>query len=149
LEVGRSSGEGDKTRPQLKISMKVTKLLLAIALFSPTTWSQSKPETAVAGAWEGTSLCTVPNSPCHDEHVVLHIKADLKDSSKFSIDADKIVNGEEEFMGTLSCVYTAAKSELYCDNPGDWRFTITGDKMVGTLTLKNGTLYRKIDVQKK
>ena len=115
---GRSSGEGDKTRPQLKISMKSTKLLLAIALFSPTTWSQSKPETAVAGAWEGTSLCTVPNSPCHDEHVVLHIKADLKDSSKFSIDADKIVNGEEEFMGTLSCVYTAAKSELYCDNPG-------------------------------
>jgi hypothetical protein len=129
--------------------MKVPNLLIATVLFMLPLWAQSKPDATVAGVWEGSSLCTVPSSPCHDEHVVYHFTADAKDSSKFSVDADKIVNGKEEFMGTLSCVYTAAKKELYCDSRGDWRFTIAGDKMVGTLTLKDGTLYRKVNVGKK
>jgi hypothetical protein len=127
--------------------MKVLASLVATVLLALPTLAQSK--TPVAGTWEGSSLCTVANSPCHDEHVVYHITADSKDASKFSIDADKIVNGQPEFMGALSCIYTASKSELYCDTAGDWRFTITGVKMVGTLTLKDGTLYRKVDVSRK
>ena len=94
-------------------------------------------------------MCTVPNSPCHNEHVVYHIKPDSKDTTRFSIDADKIVNGQEDFMGTLSCVFTAAKNELHCDTASDWRFIFIGDKMVETLTLKDGTLYRKINLQKR
>lgn len=128
--------------------MKTTALLLILLLSHVAAHTQT-PGASVAGTWEGTSLCTVPNSPCHNEHVVYHIKPDPKDSTKFTIDADKIVNGQEDFMGTLSCVFTASKSELYCDTYGDWRFTITGDKMVGTLHLKDGTLYRNVDVTRK
>ncbi len=128
----------------------MNKASLAVALLLATiSVAQNRTDVSVAGTWEGTSLCTVKNSPCHDEHVVYHIKPDPKDATKFSIDADKIVNGAEDFMGTLSCVFTAAKSELYCDTYGDWRFTISGDHMTGTLHLKDGTLYRNVDVHKK
>ena len=128
--------------------MKTTTLILTL-LLSHVVANGQTPAESVAGTWEGTSLCTVPNSPCHDEHVVYHIKPDPKNATKFSIDADKIVNGQEDFMGTLSCVFTTAKSELYCDTAGDWRFTVSGDKMVGTLHLKDGTLYRNVEVTKK
>ena len=127
--------------------MRTNLLLLLILLLCAIVGAQSQP--SVAGTWEGTSLCTVPNSPCHDEHVVYHIKQDAKDATRFTIDADKIVNGEEEFMGALNCVFTPAKKELYCDTAGDWRFNVTDNKMVGTLPLKNGTLYRKVAVTKK
>jgi hypothetical protein len=128
--------------------MKALISLNLILLLTLTGWAQTGPETTVAGTWEGSSICTVANSPCHDEHVVYHIKADSKDASKFSIDANKIVNGKEENMGALSCVYTAAKKELYCDTPGEWRFTVSADKMVGTLHL-HGTLYRNVELTKK
>ncbi len=130
-----------------EFNMKATTLLVVLVLSCVAAHAQST--NTVAGTWEGTSLCTVANSPCHNEHVVYHIKPDPKDATKFTIDADKIVNGQEDFMGSLSCVFTAAKSELYCDTYGDWRFTITGDKMVGTLHLKDGTLYRNVDVTRK
>jgi hypothetical protein len=128
--------------------MKVKDLFLLLILAAIPAVAQSKSDP-VSGTWEGTSLCTVANSPCRNEHVVYHVKPDPKDATKFSIDADKIVNGEADFMGTLNCIFTAAKSELYCDTAGDWRFTITGDKMTGTLRLKDGTLYRNVAVAKK
>lgn len=138
---------GWRTADGPHFTMKTTILAYTLVLFHVAAHAQSS--AVVAGTWEGTSLCTVPNSPCHNEHVVYHIKPDPKDATRFSIDADKIVNGQEDFMGTLSCVFTAAKSELYCDTAGDWRFTISGDKMVGTLHLKDGTLYRNVDVTRK
>lgn len=52
-------------------------------------------------------------------------------------------------MGTLQCSFTAEKNELYCDTVGDWRFKITGDIMSGTLTLKNGMLYRRVKLKKR
>ena len=105
--------------------------------------------SSVAGTWEGSSLCTVPDSPCHNEHVVYHIKPDAKEPTRFVIDADKVVDGKEDFMGALQCTFTAEKSELYCDTAGDWRFTVKGNSMTGTLNLKDGTLYRKVSVKKK
>jgi hypothetical protein len=123
-------------------------LLLAATLLLLLQAPQSAAPS-VAGAWEGSSLCTVPNSPCHDEHVVYHIKPDAKESARFLIDADKVIDGKEEFMGTIECIFTAEKSELYCDTAGDWRFTVKEGTMTGTLNLKNGTLYRKVSVMRK
>ncbi len=124
-------------------------LVLTLALLLLPLQSPATPPT-LAGAWEGSSLCTVPNSPCHDEHVIYHIRAaEDKDPKKFTIDANKIVNGAEESMGPLECTFTAEKSELYCDTAGNWRFTVRLDTMVGTLTLKNGTLYRKVSLKRK
>jgi hypothetical protein len=123
----------------MMLALAITLLLLPLQSPAPT----------LAGAWEGSSLCTVPNSPCHDEHVVYHIKAaEAKDPTKFAIDANKIVNGAEESMGTLQCTFTPRKNELYCDTVGDWRFTVTGNTMSGTLNLKDGTLYRRVNLKK-
>lgn len=126
------------------MTLTIALTLLLLASQAPAT------PPILAGTWEGSSLCTVPNSPCHDEHVIYHIKAvEDKGPQKFTIDANKIVNGAEESMGTLECTFTAEKNELYCDTVGDWRFTVNQDTMAGTLTLKNGTLYRKVSLKKK
>ena len=122
--------------------MLVIAALLALQAVQPA-------HSSIAGTWEGSSLCTVRNSPCHDEHVIYHIKQDTSDPTKFAIDADKIVNGQEDFMGTLQCTFAAGKGELYCDTAGDWRFTIQQNSMTGTLTLKNGTLYRNVSLKRK
>lgn len=126
-------------------------MALTFALFLLLLVPQAPANSStLAGAWEGSSICTVTNSPCHDEHVVYHIKAaDGNDPTKFAIDANKIVNGVEESMGTLQCTFTAEKNELYCDTVGDWRFIVTGSSMSGTLTLKNGTLYRRVNLKKR
>ncbi len=104
------------------------------------------------GTWEGESLCTVPNSPCHNEHVVYEIKADPKAQGNITIDAFKIVKGEKLFMGALSCLWKVAGSTLSCHyrEDDDWSFKITGNEMKGTLHInRERQLYRKISVTKK
>ncbi len=124
-------------------------LLLALTFFLLAPQAPANA-SAIAGVWEGSSLCTVPSSPCHDEHVLYHVKAvEGTDPTKFVIDADKVVNGAEEFMGALQCKFTPEKNELYCDTFGHWRFTVGGDAMTGTLNLNDGTLYRKVSLIKK
>ena len=104
------------------------------------------------GSWEGESLCTVPDSPCHNEHVVYEIKADPKTQGNITIDAFKIVNGEKLFMGALNCSWSESESVLSCHYRADddWSFKITGNEMKGTLHVKKERqLYRKISVTKK
>jgi hypothetical protein len=105
----------------------------------------------VIGTWEGESKCTVANSPCHDEHVIYTILQGA--GGQLSLQADKVVNGERQYMGTLPCRYDAAGKRLTCvtegAKPGDWVFTVSGDTMTGTLTLRNEhQLYRRIRVQR-
>jgi hypothetical protein len=104
------------------------------------------------GTWEGESLCIVPDSPCHNEHVVYEIKADPKTQGDIKIDAFKIVNGEKLFMGALNCTWKEAESLVSCHYRADddWSFKISGNKMEGTLHVKKERqLYRKISVTKK
>ncbi|MBZ5683233.1 MAG: hypothetical protein LAO24_24345 [Acidobacteriia bacterium] len=133
--------------------------LLLLCLFASVASgqgiAQSAPGSAapaVVGTWEGESKCTVPSSPCHDEHVVYQIASASGDQGTLKLDAYKVVNGEQEFMGTLSCQY--AKRLLSCSGRTDhqdlWEFAVTATTMQGTLRI--GTekqLYRKIQVQKK
>ncbi len=130
--------------------MRLSILVLAAGFLFATAAFADAPAT-VAGTWEGESKCTVPNSPCHDEHVVYEI---TDKSGKVSIDAYKIVNGAKDFMGTLECQYSASSGKLSCPQDGRmkayWEFAVTGRNMKGTLTVDDSkTLYRKIDVQKK
>src|SRR4051812_8007988 len=53
------------------------------------------------GVWRGTSTCTKRPSACHDEIVVYRITRTTADS--LSMDARKIVNGQEEEMGVIAC----------------------------------------------
>ena len=121
-----------------------------LLMFGVTAFAADK--VSPLGTWEGESLCTVPDSPCHNEHVVYEIKADTKTQGNITIDAFKIVNGEKLFMGTLNCSWSEAESVLSCHYRADddWSFKITGNDMKGTLHIKpERQLYRKISVTKK
>ena len=127
--------------------LNITLLFVAVA-----AWSGESVDAI--GAWEGESKCMVPDSPCHDEHVVYHIAADKQDAAKLTADADKIVNGKAEFMGTLSCVYHAGESLLSCtfvDSRQEnlWEFHIAGDSMTGTLVVgPDKKLFRRVSLRK-
>jgi hypothetical protein len=122
------------------------------ACFASLVMAQGKatrlPE--VVGTWEGESICTIPTSPCHDEHVVYDIKPSK--TKGVAIDMYKVVSGEREFMGTIECP-SLAPTKLVCSfqSPrlNTWEFTITGKEMSGTLVVdKEKTPYRRITVKK-
>jgi len=96
------------------------------------------------GVWRGTSLCLVRPSPCNDEIVVYRI-ARVNSGDSLSLDARKIVNGQEEEMGVLGCRRATSGARFTCTMPnGVWRFTIRGDSLVGELRLPDKTKYRDI-----
>ena len=114
--------------------------LLARGAFAQVPAAASNP----AGVWRGTSLCRVRPSPCKDEIVVYRItRVNANDS--LSIDARKIVNGQEEEMGVLGCRAAASGSQVTCTmSNGVWRFTIRGDSLVGELRLPDNRKYRDV-----
>jgi hypothetical protein len=103
-------------------------------------------DTLLIGTWSGTSICQMKNSPCHDENVVYHILK-TKGVDTFYINANKIVNGVEEEMGILPCVYIKKTNQLVSTAFGIWTFNITGAILEGKLVFR-GNLYRKIVVNK-
>lgn len=126
--------------------MKLLQQSLFIAIF--LLCNKVKAQT-FEGVWKGTSLCQVKNSPCRDENVLYYISKDSTIKT-FEVKAYKIVNGKEDFMGTIVFTYDE-KRNLYIsvdkDRDARWEFKITGNTMKGTLMVK-GTLFRLIDVKK-
>ena len=119
-------------------------LLLFILIYGKTVRAQS-----FEGIWKGTSICQIKNSPCHDEIVVYHISKDSTGKS-YDMIANKIVDGKEAYMGTISFTYdNQQKVFVSVDSARNarWEFRITGNAMKGTLMYK-GDLYRVVDVKK-
>ena len=119
-------------------------LLLFILIVGKTVRAQS-----FEGIWKGTSICQIKNSPCHDEIVVYHISKDSTGKS-YDMIANKIVDGKEVYMGTISFTYdNQQKVFVSVDSARNarWEFRITGNAMKGTLMYK-GDLYRVVDVKK-
>jgi stress response protein SCP2 len=115
--------------------MKIQKLivLLIILFLGKTATSQS-----FEGIWNGTSLCQIKNSPCHDEVVVYHISKDSAGKS-YEMIANKIVNGKEEYMGTLPFTYDDQKKIfVFADSARNarWEFKITGNAMKGNVDVQ-------------
>jgi hypothetical protein len=106
----------------------------------------NKIDTLLIGTWNGTSVCQIKNSSCHDETVVYHISKN-KGVDTFFINASKIVNGVEEEMGILPFVYNKKTNQLTSTAYGIWTFNLEGDKLEGTL-LVHGDLFRRIKVHK-
>ena len=126
--------------PRTNIIVLAAACLLARGAFAQVPAATSNP----VGVWRGTSLCRVRPSPCNDEIVVYRITR-VNASDSLSLDARKIVNGQEEEMGVLGCRHAASGAQLTCTMPnGVWRFTIRGDSLVGELRLPDNTKYRDI-----
>jgi hypothetical protein len=119
--------------------------LAAACLLAPGAFAQV-PAAAPnpVGVWRGTSLCRLRPSACNDETVVYRItRVNARDS--LSIDASKIVNGQEQEMGVIGCHDAASGAQLTCTMPnGVWRFAIRGDSLVGELRLPDNRKYRDI-----
>ena|SRR5438309_4274623 len=117
----------------------------AICLLSRGAFAQSSPSaSSPVGVWRGTSVCLIAQSPCKNEIVVYRIRrAGASDS--LSVDARKVVNGQEEEMGVLDCRLMVSDMQLRCAIPnGIWRFTVRGDSLLGDLTLRDSTKYRDV-----
>ena len=125
---------------------------LFLALASAAPFGSPRDSSEILGAWEGESKCAVPDSPCHDEHVIYEIAADKNSSGGLKMDGYRVANGERVFMGTLRCQYQTAKKALSCTSRGkdsdDWEYTLSGDTLEGSLTINGKTLYRKITAKR-
>lgn len=129
---------------------RILAILLLICGAVPRLYASDK---AVLGSWEGDSKCTVPDSPCHDEHVLYQIAEDKKDPFQLKLDAYKVVDGAPEFMGTLTCHFESKTAALSCTSSNaesnDWEFRAMGDAMSGRLMVDHGkTLYRRISLRR-
>jgi hypothetical protein len=120
-------------------------VLAVVCLFPRGAFAQAQaPAPNPVGVWRGTSLCRVRPSPCKDENVVYRITR-ANSSDTLSIDARKIVNGQEEEMGVLACRFAAAGARLTCTMPnGVWHFEIRGDSLVGELRLPDNRKFRDV-----
>ncbi len=76
---------------------------------APAQFKPPDPAAEILGTSEGESKCTVPSSPCRDEHVVYEIAVEKAAASRLKLDGYKIVNGERQFMGTLLRDYNPSK----------------------------------------
>ena len=123
-------------------------LLFAIALAAPSLSQAAKPDDALVGDWRGDSICVVRPSACVDEKALYHVKK-LDQPNRYSMQADKIVNGEPVNMGTTDCVFAPEKQALTCTLPkGTIDLALHGARLEGTMTLTDGTLWRNISLAK-
>ena len=106
--------------------------------------SQQPAATTPVGTWRGTSVCLVRPSACSDEVVVYRI-ARTNTADSLTVDARKIVRGEEQEMGVLTCRFTSTDGPLSCAMPqGIWQFRVRRDSLVGELRLSNNTKFRDV-----
>ncbi|HYL94008.1 MAG TPA: hypothetical protein VEW69_12730 [Alphaproteobacteria bacterium] len=100
---------------------------------------------ALSGDWHGMSICAVKPSGCHDEESLYHIKSLAGQPGRFSMQGDKIVNGQPVTMGTVDCSYDAPKRFLHCEGDhGSFDFTLQGDRLEGSMSLPDNTRWREI-----
>ena len=103
----------------------------------------------LVGDWRGTSICQVRESACRDEDSLYHVVRIEGKANRYSMNGEKIVDGKAVSMGAVECTYDGAKAVLTCDLPQDvLRFMVEGNKMEGTMTRPDGTLWRKLSLTK-
>ena len=103
-----------------------------------------QPAVIPVGTWRGTSVCLVRPSACNDEIVVYRI-AHTNAADSLTLDARKIVRGEEQEMGVLTCRFTPPNGPLTCALPrGTWQFRVRNDSLVGELRLADNTKFRDV-----
>jgi hypothetical protein len=70
-------------------------------------------------------------------------------SNGLCLKADKIVDGQPVTMATIECSYDGGNRTLQCALPeGVLQFEVRENLMQGTMTLPDGTLWRKLSLKK-
>jgi len=127
--------------------MGFTRSVLVITAASQLTFAQGKP--AIAGVWRGQSSCEQKESACREETVVYRLSPLQDKPGSFSVSADKIVDGKAVNMGTLEFRYVEDRHALVCEYAqGVWRLSVDGEKIEGTLTRPDGSLFRRVALRK-
>jgi hypothetical protein len=104
---------------------------------------------SVAGTWRGESVCVTDTSACHNESVVYYIKDVPDQPDLVLIQADKIVAGKAITMGTGQWQHDRAQRTLeWRTGQQVWLLKIAGNRMDGTLTLADQTVFRKMTLEK-
>jgi hypothetical protein len=100
------------------------------------------------GTWRGNSICQIRPSPCNDETSSYQIA--LGANGHYRIAMSKLVGTVYEEFGSLDATFDPATSTLSATTydrqrrPGQWRFTLSGNRLDGTLVTSDGKLYRRI-----
>ena len=103
----------------------------------------------IAGTWRGNSECVLKNRPCRDEINVYRFSEVAGKPGWFSGIGSKLVNGNEISMGTLDWYYDAGKHILKSENSGaTFRLVVDGNRIEGSLTMADNTVYRRIHLKK-
>ena len=116
--------------------------LLAHAASAQSPAQQPAAATPV-GTWRGTSTCIVRPSPCNDEIVVYRITR-MKAADSVAVDGRKIVRGEEQEMGVLTCRLIPSNGFTCTIPQGVWHFSVRGDSLVGELRRQDNTKSRDV-----
>ena len=123
---------------------------LLLMLMCGTGVSAEKKRVAIAdlvGDWNGTSLCQVKSSPCHDEQVVFRLSHPQQE--KIRVQADKIVDGKAVTMGPDDWPFDALSQALIYEIPsGTWKLIVQGNEMNGTLITRDNVLFRKVHLDR-
>jgi hypothetical protein len=126
-------------------------ILDVLTVISPYAQKESaQPDSkALVGDWRGDSVCVVRPSACNDEKALYHIKQLADQPNHFSVQADKVVNGQAEEMGTMECSYGLEKHALTCSTPKlVLHLTLKSNRLDGTMNLSDGRLWRNISLKK-
>jgi hypothetical protein len=127
----------------------ITMLAATVMAGEPDRKGPTEGVSQLLGKWRGSSSCVARNTSCHEETVVYNL-SNFKDKPGYvSINADKIVNGAAVNMGTLEFRYDHAERMLVCEySQGVWRIKVSDGKMEGSLTLPDGTEFRRVMLRK-
>ena len=138
-------------RPAKFVVLALVSASALVSLAGAATWMEqtTADNSSPLGDWRGESICVVRESACHDEDSLYHFTKLAEKPGWFSIKLDKIMNGKAITMGSMECSYNTAKQSLNCEFPrGVMRFIVSANKMEGTMTLPDGTLWRKLSLKK-
>ena len=122
-------------------------LVATVLVFSTPAGADA---AGVVGTWRGESRCVLKQSACHDEVIVYRFARGKKPNTLVA-SADKIVDGKALNMGELDCTVDVSGSAIECPVPngkGTFRYQIHGRALSGTLTLTDGTLFRRVTATK-
>jgi hypothetical protein len=127
----------------MNAAVAVLTFMGAVAAGSPAAVDD---ESQLFGDWKGESIVVAKGTVAKDEVVVWHLSKG-RAPGNVRVSADKIVNGRSIPMGTGEWQYDVATNSItWQSGPRLWKVTADGNTMKGTLTLPDGTVFRRVSL---